>query len=114
MILIEIDQIFGLPGTTDPEAHVFTQVADRIDAVAGRLALSMQLPFDQQDRVKQVIKERGLTNRDKHVIWQQIGESLDFTSSFTVETAFLSVWAQEHPDEVKVMLDQFRDLIPRR
>jgi energy-coupling factor transporter ATP-binding protein EcfA2 len=106
--------IYALPGITSPEAHVFSRVLERIDAVAGRLTVSMQLPFAQQDRVKAVVRERAVTNRDKHVIWEQIGESLDFTSSYTVATAFLAVWAQEFPDEAREMVDQFQPLVPKR
>jgi len=106
-------KIFALPGNTCPEAHVFARVLDRLDAVAARLTVSMQMPPNQQDRVKVVVRERALTNRDRHVIWEQIGESLDFTSSYTVATAFLAVWAQEYAGEVRDTIDQFKELVPK-
>jgi len=107
-------RIYALPGDTAPEAHVFARVLDRLDTVAAKLTVSMQLPTSQQNRVKEIVRERALTNRDKHVIWEQIGESLDFTSGYTVATAFLAVWAQEYPDEVREMIDNFQELMPKR
>lgn len=74
----------------------------------------MQMPASQQDRVKAAVRERALTNRDRHVIWEQIGESLDFTSSYTVATAFLAVWAQEYTGEVRNTIDQFKEMVPKR
>jgi hypothetical protein len=107
-------RIYALPGDTAPEAHVFARVLDRLDILAAKVTVSMQLPASQQDRVREVVRERALTNRDRHVIWEQIGESLDFTSGYTVKTAFLAVWAQEYPDEVRELIDSFQDLVPER
>lgn len=105
--------VYLLPGSVSPEAHVFDRVLEKIDSVAARLTVSMQLPTDRQERVKAVIKQRALTNRDKHVIWEQIGEDLDFTSGHTVALAFLAIWAQEYPEELNVLVEQFDNLIPQ-
>jgi energy-coupling factor transporter ATP-binding protein EcfA2 len=107
-------RIYLLPGDSSPEAHVFGRVLDILDRVAAKLTVSMQLAPSQQERVKVVVRERSHTNRDKHVIWEQIGEDLDFTAGFIVSTAFLSVWAQEFPDEVNSLIGQFEDLVPSR
>jgi predicted ATPase len=106
--------IYVLPGSTDPEAHVFDRVHERLDTVAARLTAAMLLPLHQQERVKAVVRERAVTNQDIHVIWEQIGEDLDFTSGYTVKTAFLTVWAQENESEVRDLIAPFQDLIPTR
>ncbi len=106
--------VYGLPGTSDPEEHVFARVLDRIDHVSAKLTVSMQLPSSQQERVKDVVRQRALTNRDKQVIWEQIGEDLDFTAGFTVANAFLAVWAQEYTEEVHETVNQFDSLLPKR
>jgi predicted ATPase len=103
-----------LPGDADPETYVLACVLDRIDTVAAKLTVSMQLPTSQQERVKAVVRERCLTNRDVHVIWDQIGEDLDFTASYTVTTAFLSIWAQEYPADMCQLVDQFQEIVPKR
>lgn len=105
-------RIFILPGESHPERHVLDRVVSVLDKVAALLAVSMQLPPSQQERVKEVIKGRLLTNYDVHLIFEQIGADLDFTAGQTVATAFLSVWAQEFPREVEELIAPFKDLLP--
>lgn len=107
-------RIFALPGHSAPEAHVFDIVYSRLEHVAARLTVSMQLPTSAQERVKQVVRERALTNRDRHVIFEQIGEDLDFTAGMVVASAFLAIWAQESPKEIDALVANFRDLTPTR
>jgi predicted ATPase len=107
-------KIFALPGNSSPEAHVFDSVLARLDRVAARLTVSMQLPASQQERVKETVKRRSMTNRDRHVIFEQIGESLDFTAGMIVANAFLAIWAQEYPEQVQALVDKFGDLVPRK
>ena len=110
----EDDRIFALPGDQYPEAHVFQSVFDQIDAQAARLTVSLQLPSDSQERVKDAVRACALTNRDRHLIFGQIGDVLDFTSAETVENAFLAIWAQTKPDEVEALLAGFVDEVPHR
>lgn len=107
-------RIFPLPGSGDPEAHAFDVVLDRLDHVAARLTVSLQLPTSAQERVKKVVRERALTNRDRHSVFEQIGEDLDFTAGLVVASAFLAIWAQERPDEVTALVSNFSDLVPKR
>lgn len=109
-----VKRVYALPGSGSPESHVFDTVLERIDHLAARLAVSMQLPTSAQERVKQVVKERALTNRDRHVVFQQIGEDLDFTAGAIVASAFTALWAQEKPEEVRALVDNFQDLLPLR
>jgi predicted ATPase len=108
------ERIFTLPGKQSPEGHVFQQVLDKLDSEAARLTLSMQLPSDAQERVKAVVKSRALTNRDRHIVFQQIGDDLDFTAGAIVVQAFLAIWAQAYPEEVKELVAGFADLLPER
>lgn len=107
-------RIYTLPGTSSPEAHVLNQVSDRLDELAAKLTIALLLPIEQQERVKRVVRQRALTNWDRHVIWEQIGEDLDFTSGHTVASAFLAIWAQSYPDEVSRLVNDLGDLLPRR
>jgi hypothetical protein len=96
--------VYALPGDASPETHVFKAVLERLDHVAPRLALTMQLPTSEQERVKAVVREKDRTNKDRHLIFQQIGDELDFTAGMIVSNAFLSIWAQEYPNEVAAVL----------
>lgn len=107
-------RVYALPGSGSPEAHVFDTVLHRIDYLAARLTVSMQLPTAAQERVKQVVADRALTNRDRHVIFEQIGEDLDFTAGAIVASAFTALWAQEKPEEVRTLVDAFKDVLPLR
>jgi predicted ATPase len=106
--------VFQLPGQGDPEAYVFDRVLEHIDTQAARLTVSMQLPPSQQARVKEVVRTRAVTNRDRHVIFQQIGEDLDFTAADIVAQAFLAIWAQTCPEDVDALLAPFNALLPTR
>ncbi len=106
------ERVFALPGHGDPEAHVFDVVNDNLEKLAARLAVSLQLPASAQERVKKVVADRALTNRDRHVVFEQIGEDLDFISATTVANAFLALWAQERPQEVTALTAGFEDLLP--
>jgi energy-coupling factor transporter ATP-binding protein EcfA2 len=107
-------RVFALPGDQPPESHVFQKIMDSLDSEAARLAVSMQLPSGNQDRVKEAVRQCALTNRDRHLIFGQIGDTLDFTAEETVENAFLAIWAQTNPDEVAELLSGFRDKLPLR
>jgi predicted ATPase len=106
------NNVFALPGDTNPEAYVFDRVLEKLDAEAARLTLSMQLPASAQERVKTVVRSRAVTNRDRHVIFEQIGEDLDFTAGAVVAQAFLAIWAQAYPDEVSQVVVGFAELLP--
>jgi len=108
----EEKRIVALPGDASPEAHVFQRVLDKIDTEAARLTISMQLPAAAQERVKEVVRERAITNRDRHVIFQQIGEDLDFTAGAIVAQAFLAIWAQTYPEEVEELIAGFDGVLP--
>ena len=71
----------------------------------------MQLPASQQERVKEVVKNRALTNRDRRMIFEQIGEDLDFTAGAIVAQAFLAIWAQAYPDDVTGVVEGFASLL---
>ncbi len=107
-------RVFSLPGGVAPEAHVLDVVQADIDRLAARLTVSMQLPSSAQERVKRVVSERARTNRDRHVIFEQIGEDLDFTAGTVVAAAFLALWAQERESEVRDLVDAFGVLVPGR
>jgi predicted ATPase len=107
-------RIFALPGDVAPEAYVFDRVLAKLDTEAARLTLSMQLPSGQQERVKEVVRRRSLTNRDRHVIFEQIGEDLDFTAGAIVARAFLAIWAQAYPEDIETLVSGFMDLVPVR
>lgn len=61
-----------------------------------------------------MVRERSLTNWDRHMLWEQIGGDLDFTSGHIVKSAFLTTWAQKFPEEVTALVEAIDDKLPRR
>lgn len=97
-----------LPGDFDPERTVLDDVLSRLDELGARLTMSLRLPLDRQQRVVSVVRARKTTNRDIHVIFQQIGEDLGFLSAHDVAHAFLALWANEFPERTAAIVDLIR------
>ncbi|MGW9166907.1 ATP-dependent nuclease [Agromyces sp. NPDC055658] len=100
------------PGSSDPELFVAHFVADRLDELAPRLALNLNLQFSDGNRVKEVVRERLRTNHDPHVLFEQIGEDLEFTSGTTVARAFLTQWAEHSPNDLIEIFAPAASIIP--
>ncbi|UWX98465.1 ATP-binding protein [Arthrobacter zhaoxinii] len=113
----KVDQdkmIVAFPGDSDPELHVAISIASILDRVAAKIAVSFGLPVSEQTRVSEVIRSRMRTNHDPHVLFEQIGEDLDFTAGITVERTFLGLWAEEFPEEVEAIFAPVKAVMPRR
>lgn len=108
------DDIYVLPGSGDPEAHIFDAVLEDLDGQAAKLTAALNLPLLQQERVKSVVRETGLTNHDRHIIFAQIGEQLDLTAELVVSNAFIGLWAQLRSNEVEALLDPIQHVLPLR
>ncbi|MER7476672.1 AAA family ATPase [Streptomyces sp. NPDC126510] len=107
----EQSMIFKLPGTT-PELYVFNRVYDRLEELAAKIANAIHLPVERQSDVVRAVKEVANTNRDAHLLFAQIGAKLGLIAETIVRSAFISLWAQEYPEEVKEIIDPFAALLP--
>ncbi|MDX1881642.1 AAA family ATPase [Mycolicibacterium sp. 141076] len=110
----DANRIYVLPGGDDPEVHVYDVVLGDLDNQAAKLTAALNLPMDQQNRVKEVVRETGLTNHDRHIIFRQIGEKLDLTAELVVANAFLGLWAQLRPDEITALLSPIQERLPMK
>ena len=107
------DNVFVLPGTTYPENYVFDNILTNIDPLAAKLTVMLGLRVEQQEWVKEFVKDRALTNIDRHMIFEQIGEDLGFLAGLVVKNAFLTLWAQNSQD-ARDMVAPFLDRLPLR
>ena len=103
--------VFRLPGEM-PETYVFHRVLERLEPAAARLAAALQLPLSRQNEVIEVVRSVGLTCRDHHLLFAQIGERLGLLAEVIVRGAFLSVWADEYPEEVESLLAPVVEVLP--
>ena len=99
--------IFKLPGEM-PEAHVFDCVLENWDQVGGRLTVSLLQDFLNIDKVKSILTEVRMSNRDQHVLFGQIGERLGFIPEKTVQMAFANTWSQLFKAEVEDIVTSIR------
>ena len=105
------ESVFVLPGSTYPENYVLDVVLADLDRLAARLTIMLGFGVEQQDWVKRIVRERAITNRDRHTIFEQIGEDLAFTSGLIVKNAFLTMWAQS-TDDPGELVAPFLDKLP--
>jgi energy-coupling factor transporter ATP-binding protein EcfA2 len=91
-------RVYRLPGES-PEAYVFDSVLNNLHNNIALLTVACQLSPQRQEQVKRAIQEVSRTNRDPHILFNQVGIKLGFLSESVVMGAFLSVWNQEHPKE---------------
>lgn len=104
--------IVSFPGESAPEEHVARAVESKLDVVAARLALNLNLPTADQARVAASVRARLLTNHDSHVLFEQVGNDLDFIGAAAVQRAFLTQWAEQFPDEVDAIFDPVAQYLP--
>jgi energy-coupling factor transporter ATP-binding protein EcfA2 len=109
------DIVFA-PGESSPEEYVFDRIVENIDKVGnllGKLTLALLLDTPMQERVRESINRRSKTNHDRHNVFAQVGEDLDFLSETVVKRAFVNTWANAFPVEVARIWDPAADLLPR-
>lgn len=102
--------IYRLPGEM-PESTVFRSVVTNLDSNIAILTVSCQRPPEQQEYAKTSIREVLSTNRDPHLLFNQFGIKIGFTSEVIVEGAFLSIWIRENPDEVHRIIKPIEDVL---
>lgn len=99
--------IYRLPGMS-PEKYIYDNVVELIknpsDTKIGELSLLLQKRFEDSNFVEQKIKEVGLTCRDHHLLFSQIGKSIGFTSETVVKSAFLHLWVRYCTEESRRIL----------
>jgi hypothetical protein len=103
--------VFVLPGDTYPENYVFDFVLSNIDDLAAKLTVMLGLRVEQQESVKEAVRKRALTNADRHMIFEQVGEDLGFLAGLVVKNSFLTLWAQSGQNG-REMVAPFLDRLP--
>ena len=102
--------VLKLPGAS-PESAVYDYVRDSIDSLAMKLAISLHLPPEKEARVRQVVTEVSLSNRDPHLLFNQVGQKLGFISERIVASAFVALWAEGNPTEVARLTKFISDVL---
>lgn len=104
-----------LPGDSDPEVSVFDGMAELIQSdgkVLPRLTLSLGLDTVDQDKVRDAIGLAKVTNHDRHTVFAELGDTLDFLAEDVVSRAFVSTWALFNDKAVKEIWDPVASWLP--
>lgn len=102
--------IFRLPGA-QPEYQVFNGVLDALPLDIAILTVSLHLPPTKQDLVKTVINDVATTNRDPHLLFNQIGMRLGFIPEDIVRGAFVSLWVRGQAQSLDPLINRIKDEI---
>lgn len=108
--------IYRLPGES-PEKYIYEKVKEVIsnpnNSKIGELSLLLQKKYEDSDMVKRNIKEIGITCRDPHLLFSQIGKSIGFISETVVRGAFLHLWCRNYTSEYNRILKIIKDNLPK-
>ena len=105
-----VSGIFRLPGS-QPEAQVFNDVHSRLSTNIALLTVSLQLPPTKQDFVGRIIGEVSSTNRDPHLLFNQIGIKLGFVPEDIVKGAFVNLWLRDRSTDFESLTTRIREEI---
>lgn len=102
--------VIRLPGT-QPELTVFEGIRSRMDEDGALLTVSCHRSPEAQACVRQAIEDVILTNRDPHLLFNQVGIKIGFVSEPIVVGAFLSLWVRANADFCNNLAGMARRLI---
>lgn len=102
--------IFRLPGRM-PEIEVFQGVARDLETDIAILTVSCQRGPDKQDEVRRAVERVSSSNRDAHLIFNQIGIEAGFVPEAIVRGAFLAIWVRKNSDFCSKLSEHIRTII---
>jgi predicted ATPase len=108
----EMKGIVRLPGK-QPELAVFDGVKNNLDKDLALLTVSCQRWPESQAQVQSTVEEIAHTNRDPHLIFNQIGIKIGFVPEVVVRGAFLSLWIRGNPEFCDKLAKIAKDLIEK-
>ena len=102
--------ILRLPGK-QPELSVFDSIQQNLVRDLAVLTVSCQRAPEAQEQVKRAMEEIISTNRDPHLLFNQLGISIGFVPESTIRGAFLAIWVRNNPEFCDKLASQARSLI---
>ncbi|MDP8237269.1 MAG: ATP-binding protein [Candidatus Erginobacter occultus] len=87
--------VYRMPGS-QPEATVVENVCQHLDDDLAILTVSCQRPPEAQEIVREAVNRVRSTNRDPHLLFNQIGIEIGFVSEIIVRGAFLAIWMRRN------------------
>lgn len=104
------EDVIRLPGAK-PELAVFEAVRLRLAEDLAILTVSCQRAPEAQAQVQRAIDEVSRTNRDPHLIFNQLGIKIGFVPEAIVRGAFLALWVRSNQEFCQKLAARARELI---
>lgn len=102
--------ILRLPGA-QPELTVYESIQARLEQDIAVLTVSCQRAPEVQELVRRSIEEVSHTNRDPHLLFNQVGMKIGFVPEAIVRGAFLALWVRANVQFCDDLADKARQLI---
>lgn len=102
--------IIRLPGN-QPELAIFEGIRAHLNENLAILTVSCQRAPEAQELVSRSIEEIARTNRDPHLIFNQIGMKIGFVPEAIVRGAFLAIWVRANPVFCRKLAEHVRNSI---
>lgn len=99
--------VIKLPGRV-PESEVFNYVRNNLDNLSMKLAVALHVPSEREARVKAQVEEVSRLNRDPHLLFNQVGQSLNLIPESIVRSAFIGLWLANNTTEAARISDYIR------
>jgi hypothetical protein len=96
--------VLKLPGDV-PEAEVFNYVRANIDKLAMELAVALHLSTEKDAWVKKIVESVSMSNRDPHLLFNQVGRAAGLIPANIVASAFIGLWLSGNTDKIKPIAD---------
>lgn len=102
--------VLRLPGQ-GPELEVFENLRARLSTEIAVLTVSCQRAPEAQETVLRVVEEVARTNRDPHLLFNQVGIRIGFVPEAIVRGAFLALWIRANQPFCEALAEQARQRI---
>lgn len=106
------DGVIKLPGTV-PEATIFDYVYENLETLSMRLAVGLHLSPEKEAAVRKVVEDVSTTNRDPHLLFNQVGQAAGLIPAPIVSSAFISLWIDGNRGEAKAIAEALRHELQR-
>lgn len=96
--------IIKLPGS-QPESVIFNYVRNDIASLSMQVAVALHLSANRDASVKTVVEEVSISNRDPHLLFNQVGQKAGLIPSNIVSSAFIGLWLSGNLNAAKRISD---------
>jgi predicted ATPase len=107
----EADKVYRLPGFY-PEEYIYDAISDNLSELSAKLCIALGWNIGKQSELNHKVRTIKTTTRDYHLLFAQLGLSLSMMPEETVRNAFLYLWCQNSFDQINLLIDPIKDLLP--